>query len=178
MSISTACFRTASSSARRMGASDSSRSPGPPTRSSGTCSPASWRGCANFCGRAPRQPRPASAWRTRIVPEPNRPAACAAAPSKQQESPPPAGKAAKNRASRIPWAELLLRVFREDVLLCPCGARRVVLAFITERKVVKEILEHLGLPTTGPPLAPARIASADDEAPWQDDVTDPQQSPR
>src|SRR3954470_13488919 len=30
--------------------------------------------------------------------------------------------------SRVPWAELLLRAFREDVLLCPCGGRRVVLA--------------------------------------------------
>jgi hypothetical protein len=55
---------------------------------------------------------------------------------------------------RIPWAELLLRVFREDVLRCPCGGRRVVLAFITEKKLVREILEHLGLPTTRPPVAP------------------------
>jgi hypothetical protein len=31
--------------------------------------------------------------------------------------------------SRIPWAELLMRVFREDVLACPCGGRRVVLAY-------------------------------------------------
>ena len=38
-----------------------------------------------------------------------------------------------------------MRVFREDVLVCPCGGRRVVLAFITEKKVVREILEHLGL---------------------------------
>jgi hypothetical protein len=42
--------------------------------------------------------------------------------------------------SRIPWAELLLRVFREDALLCSCGGRRVVLAFVTEKKIVKEIL--------------------------------------
>ena len=39
-----------------------------------------------------------------------------------------------------PLAELLLRVFREDVLLCPCGGRRVVLAFVTEKNIVKEIL--------------------------------------
>ena len=31
-----------------------------------------------------------------------------------------------------------------------------VLAFLTERAVVKKILEHLGLPATGPPKAPAR----------------------
>ena len=31
-----------------------------------------------------------------------------------------------------------------------------VLAFLTERAAVKKILEHLGLPATGPPKAPAR----------------------
>ncbi len=84
-------------------------------------------------------------------------------------------RAGRPQASRIPWAELLLRVFREDVLLCPCGGRRVVLAFITEKKVVREILERLGLPTTGPPIAPARIASEGEDAPWQDDVPELQQ---
>ena len=79
---------------------------------------------------------------------------------------------------RIPWAELLLRVFREDVLLCPCGGRRVVLAFVTEKKVVKEILEHLGLPTTGPPVAPARIAAACEDPPWQDDLPELHQTLR
>jgi len=64
---------------------------------------------------------------------------------------------ARAESSRIPWAELLLRVFREDVLVCPCGGRRLVLAFITEKKVLKEILEHLGLPTTGPPQRRAGV---------------------
>ena len=80
--------------------------------------------------------------------------------------------------SRIPWAELLLRVFREDVLLCPCGGRRVVLAFVTEKKIVKEILEHLGLPTIGPPVAPARIAAACEDPPWQDDLPELHQTLR
>ena len=31
-----------------------------------------------------------------------------------------------------------------------------MLAFITQKKIVKEILEHLGLSTTGAPIAPAR----------------------
>ena len=48
-----------------------------------------------------------------------------------------------------------------------------MLAFITEKKVVKEILEHLGLPTTGPPIATARIAAVGKDAPWQDDVPRP-----
>ena len=53
-----------------------------------------------------------------------------------------------------------------------------MLAFITEKKVVKEILEHLGLPSTGPPVAPTRITAASEEAPWQDDVPELQQTLR
>jgi hypothetical protein len=69
-----------------------------------------------------------------------------------------------------------LRVFREEVLVCPCGGRRAVVAFITEKKVVSEILEHLGLPTTGPPIAAARTAEPDPDPPWQDDVPSVQRS--
>ena len=57
----------------------------------------------------------------------------------------------------IPWNELLLRVFREDILACPCGGRREVIAIIDEKPVIERILGHLGLPTTGPPTAPARL---------------------
>jgi hypothetical protein len=35
--------------------------------------------------------------------------------------------------------------------------------------VAKQILEHLGLPTTGPPTAPARSAVPDEDPPWQDE---------
>ena len=119
---------------------------------------------------------PASERRSQIVPRPeeNTPGPCPAA----NTAPPSPEATARRETSRIPWAELLLRVFREDVLVCPCGGRRAVLAFITEKKVVKEILQHLGLPTTGPPIAPARIAAADEDAPWQDDVPELQQTLR
>ena len=53
-----------------------------------------------------------------------------------------------------------------------------MLAFVTEKKIVKEILEHLGLPTTGPPVSPARIAAACEDAPWQDHVPELQQTLR
>jgi hypothetical protein len=65
---------------------------------------------------------------------------------------------------------MLQRVFREDVLVCPCGGRRRLIAFITDRKVVKAILDRLGLPATGPPVAPARSKVLPDPNPWQDDV--------
>jgi hypothetical protein len=53
-----------------------------------------------------------------------------------------------------------------------------VLTFITEKKVVTEILENLGLPATGPPIAPARMPAAGEDIRWQDDVPELQQSLR
>ena len=44
--------------------------------------------------------------------------------------------------------------------------------------VVKAILKHLRLPTTGPPIAPARSTAPPDLAPWQDDVPALQQALR
>jgi hypothetical protein len=44
----------------------------------------------------------------------------------------------------------------EDVLTCPCGRRRRVVADITERDVIVKILQHVGLPTEPPPIARAR----------------------
>jgi hypothetical protein len=72
---------------------------------------------------------------------------------------------------------LLKRVLLLDVLACPCGGRRRVVAFITEQKVIKAILERLDLPTTGPPIELARTAVEDVDG-WQDDVPKLQQAPR
>ena len=69
-------------------------------------------------------------------------------------------------------------MFREDVLACPCEGRRVVTAFITEKKVIEQILGHLRLPATGPPIASARSWAAQDCPGWQDDVPELQQSLR
>jgi len=57
----------------------------------------------------------------------------------------------------VPWAELLRKVFSIDVLDCPqCGGRMELLAFISEAGVAKRVLDHLGLPSTGPPVATSR----------------------
>ena len=133
---------------------------------------------------------PASRWRSQVIPPlpectPSTPPCTSAT---QSEVPAPAVTPAPDQAtakvkraaepSRIPWAELLMRVFREDVLVCPCGGRRVVLAYLTQPGPVKAILDHLGLPSTGPPLAPARFIAGSAEATWQDDVPALQQSLR
>ncbi len=44
-----------------------------------------------------------------------------------------------------------------DVLICPrCAGPMMVLAYLTERAVLDKILTHLGLPSSPPPLSPAR----------------------
>ena len=61
--------------------------------------------------------------------------------------------------ARLDWASLLRRVYLEDVLACPCGGRRRIIADIQERDVIVAILDHLGLPTDPPPVARARSPS-------------------
>jgi hypothetical protein len=58
--------------------------------------------------------------------------------------------------ARIDWASLIRRVYLDDVLACPCGGRRRVLAEITEPDAIAAILQHLALPTEPPPIARAR----------------------
>jgi len=58
---------------------------------------------------------------------------------------------------RLPWAELLERVFAIDALTCPyCGGPRRLIALLSDGPVVRKILECLNLPTEPLPLAPAR----------------------
>jgi hypothetical protein len=126
---------------------------------------------------------PASKWRAEIVPaapaaielKPPEPEPVPAPPSASPAKPALAAEPIEPRRpdARIPWADLLKRVFLLDVLACPCGGRRRVIAFITERKVIKAILDCLGLPTTGPPIEPARTAVEDHDG-WQDDVPEMQ----
>ena len=62
------------------------------------------------------------------------------------------------RTHRVPWAALLRKVFEIDVLACPrCTGQMQLIAFIAEATVAKRILDHLGLDSTGPPLARAQV---------------------
>ncbi len=61
------------------------------------------------------------------------------------------------RPRRLPWVELLRRVHQVDVHTCSdCRGPVRILAFLTDPKVTAAILVCLGLPSTPPPLAPAR----------------------
>jgi hypothetical protein len=70
---------------------------------------------------------------------------------------------------RVPWAELLRKVFAIDVLACPrCAGRLEIIAFIAEPSIARRILDHLGLDAQGPPIARVRPddpAGAADQAP-------------
>ncbi len=61
------------------------------------------------------------------------------------------------RERRLTWAELMMRVFREDVLRCAkCGGRAAAISAITQPEVVEAILTCLGLAVRAPPITPAR----------------------
>ena len=59
------------------------------------------------------------------------------------------------------WAELMARVFETDVLECArCRGRLTLVAAIVQSRVIRVMLECIGLPVRAPPLAAAR-------GPWQ-----------
>jgi hypothetical protein len=61
------------------------------------------------------------------------------------------------KKKNIPWARLLARVFNIDVETCiKCGGNMKIIAAIEDPKVIRKILEHMGLETKPPPLHPAR----------------------
>jgi hypothetical protein len=77
-----------------------------------------------------------------------------------------AADASPRRSRRLPWAQLLMRVFSIDSLRCPrCSRPMVVLALISDAPVVARILTHLGLPAQPPAMAPARVREDDDASP-------------
>jgi hypothetical protein len=57
---------------------------------------------------------------------------------------------------RVPWAELLRRAFAADVLTCPCGGRRRVVAVVIDSAIARALLAALGLPYNPATFAPAR----------------------
>jgi hypothetical protein len=50
----------------------------------------------------------------------------------------------------------LRRVFATDVLACPCGGRRSVVAVVVDAAMARALLAGLGLPCTPATFAPAR----------------------
>ena len=68
----------------------------------------------------------------------------------------PTTAAPRVRAGRLPWADLLRRVFADDVLQCVCGGRRSVIAVVTDPTVARALLAVLDLSCEPATFAPAR----------------------
>jgi uncharacterized protein YbaR (Trm112 family) len=101
---------------------------------------------------------PNSKVRKRVVPaapEPVSPVPVAETPARTTEKSRRAKPAKTTRSYRVPWADLLRKVFALDVLACPeCNGRmRLIMA---EARVAKRILDHFGEDSTGPPPARAQ----------------------
>ncbi len=71
-------------------------------------------------------------------------------------APPCSPATAAPRGGRLPWADLLRRVFADDVLQCACGGRRSIIAVVTDPTVARTLLVALDLPHQPSAFAPAR----------------------
>jgi len=96
---------------------------------------------------------PGSKLRSKVIPTPHTPEAS----QSEELEPQPAPSIPARRPSRIPWAQLLQRVFRADVETCvECGGRMKLRAFVTDAQEARRYLEHMGLPAEVPSIAMAR----------------------
>jgi hypothetical protein len=99
-------------------------------------------------------------YRKQIVPQkPEAPTLTPATVSDEVDKPP------TQTSKRISWARLLKRVFGIDVSICPkCSGQIKIIAAIEDPKVIKKILDHLGMPSTAPKIHPARGPPASDQS--------------
>jgi hypothetical protein len=80
-------------------------------------------------------------------------------PLRRQRKPSVPHAPQKNRRTRqrYSWAERLRRVYLIDVRTCSnCRGRRTLLAAVHDPGSIRKILQHLGLPSEPPTIAPAR----------------------
>jgi hypothetical protein len=93
------------------------------------------RGNDAHCGSAPN-----FKYRKLVVPKP-----------KNKESPDDKTLTASQQASRMTWAQRLGRVFNIDIETCPeCAGKVKVISSIEDPRVIKKILDHLGLDSRAP----------------------------
>ena len=82
------------------------------------------------------------------------------------------------KAARYVWAMLLARIYEVLPLVCPqCGGEMKIIAFINEAVAIREILGHLGEPTSPPRLLPARGPPLWEMQGSESDEIDPQAQP-
>ena len=74
----------------------------------------------------------------------------------QEEGDPSKADSPTHRAIRIAWAVLKKRVFDVDTRCDHCGGPLRMVAAVTDPASIRRFLEHMGLPTEPPRIAPAR----------------------
>jgi hypothetical protein len=127
---------------------------------------------------------PAAKWRAQIVPsdvESNSDTAVATPSSEEVNRAPSESKSPdkekpaaeesqkkKTKRKNYTWAELIQRVFATDATVCgKCGGKLRLISPIHPPVATRKILDHLGLPSRPPPLAPpARTAELDGTFDW------------
>jgi putative transposase len=68
-------------------------------------------------------------------------------------------EAVQRKAARMVWAMPIARIYEVFPLTCPkCGSQMKIIAFIPEGAAIREILDHLGEPTSPSRLLAARGA--------------------
>jgi hypothetical protein len=61
------------------------------------------------------------------------------------------------RPAHYLWAVLIARIYEVFPLLCPlCGGQMRLIAFVTEGRQIRRILDHIGVDSEPPHIAPAR----------------------
>ena len=91
--------------------------------------------------------------RARVVRQPEATPSAAPAADATSARAPVAGPEKEKRRPRVDWAFLQRHTFEADVWKCPCGGRRRLLAVVTRRATVEEVLHNLGLGSARSPLA-------------------------
>jgi Putative transposase len=72
-------------------------------------------------------------------------------------SEPPEPVPSKRSPAHYLWAALIARIYEVFPLLCPiCGGQMRIIAFITHSADIRQILDHLGVQSEPPNIAPAR----------------------
>ena len=65
------------------------------------------------------------------------------------------------RAAHYLWAVLAARIYEVFPLLCPiCGGQMRIIAFITHSADIRHVLDHIGVESEPPHIAPAGARAA------------------
>ena len=100
---------------------------------------------------------PNSPWRELVTAQAGRKLAAGRKPPRPKAADADSGAARSGHPARCWWAQLLARIYGVFALKCSgCGGRVRLIGFITEAATVRQILGHVGEPTTAPAIAPAR----------------------